>query len=83
MCLWRSLQFNGQYSFASEPVVIAIGRAEIASKQPQAAVANDGTVHLVYGSGDVIFYCRSTDQGGSFDTPKESFRVANISLGMR
>ena len=43
----------------------------------------NGTVHLVYGVGNKIFHCRSTDQGNSFDTPKEAFRVSNLSLGMR
>jgi hypothetical protein len=70
-------------SFASEPVVIATGQAGLAPKQPQAAVARNGTVHLTYGVGDMIFHCRSRDQGISFEAPKQAFRVSNLALGMR
>lgn len=69
--------------FAGEPVLIASGQAALAPKQPQAAVARNGTVHLVYGVGNMVFHSRSTDQGISFDKPKEAFRVSNLLLGMR
>ena len=69
--------------FAVEPIVIVSDDNAKAPKQPQAAVATDGTVHLVYGSGDAVFHCRSTDGGLSFEKPKEAFRTSNLSLGMR
>ena len=69
--------------FAVEPIVIVSGDNAKAPKQPQAAVATDGTVHLVYGSGNAVFHCRSTDGGLSFEKPKEAFRTSNLSLGMR
>ena len=65
--------------WAAEPVIVASGNAV---KQPQAAVATDGKVHLIYGSGESVFYCRSTDEGGTFAKPQEAFRVPNMSLGM-
>ena len=69
--------------FAGEPFVIASGRGELVPKQPQATVGTNGTVHLVYGVGNTVFYCQSTDKGTSFDKPKEAFRVSNLALGMR
>ncbi|MBX3452513.1 MAG: exo-alpha-sialidase [Planctomycetaceae bacterium] len=68
---------------AAEPVVIATSGAGQSPKQPQAAVATDGTVHLIYGSGDAVFHCQSTDAGATFTKPQEAFRISNMSLGMR
>lgn len=68
---------------AAEPVVVATGEGGQSPKQPQAAVATDGTVHLIYGSGDAVFHCRSTDSGATFTKPQEACRVPNMSLGMR
>ena len=70
-------------AFSSEPVVIASGQAELTPKQPQAAVARSGNVHLVYGVTGKIFHCCSTDEGVSFEKPREAFQVSNLSLGMR
>ena len=68
---------------AGEPITIATGQAGLAPKQPQAAIGTNDTVHLVYGVGNTVFHSRSTDQGISFDKPKEAFRVSNLALGMR
>ena len=68
---------------AAEPVVVATGEGGQSPKQPQAAVATDGTVHLIYGSGDAVFHCRSTDAGATFTKPQQAFRTPNLSLGMR
>ena len=68
---------------AAEPVVVATGEGGQSPKQPQVAVATDGTVHLIYGSGDAVFHCKSTDAGATFTKPQEAFRTANMSLGMR
>ena len=68
---------------AAEPVVVAHGSGGHAPKQPQAAVAADGVVHLVYGVGESVYHTSSTDGGETFAPPREAFRVANLSLGMR
>ena len=70
-------------AFGGEPIIIASGQGGLIPKQPQAAVGTSGNVHLVYGVGDAIFHCRSTDNGTSFENPKEAFRVSNLALGMR
>lgn len=70
-------------SLASEPTVIAEGSSKQAPKQPQAAVADDGSVHLVYGVGDAVYYCSLSNGGDVFSTPKQAFRASNMSLGMR
>ena len=68
---------------ASEPFVIASGKGPRAPKQPQAAVGDDGSVHVVYGIGDAVQYCRSLDGGATFEKSMQAFRVPNMSLGMR
>lgn len=68
---------------AAEPAVVATSGGGQSPKQPQAAVATDGTVHLIYGSGDAVFHVKSTDGGATFSKPEEAFRVPNMSLGMR
>ncbi len=68
---------------ASEPFVIASGKGPRAPKQPQAAVGDDGSVHVVYGIGDAVRYCRSPDGGATFEKSMQAFRVPNMSLGMR
>ena len=68
---------------ASDPVLIASGLGPQAPKQPQAAVGDDGSVHVVYGIGDAVQYCRSLDGGATFEKSMQAFRVPNMSLGMR
>jgi len=68
---------------AAEPVIVAQGAGPRAPKQPQAAVSSDGTVHLVYGVGDMVQYSRSTDGGKSFSKPADAFRVSNMPVGRR
>lgn len=68
---------------ASDPVIIASGKGANAPKQPQAAVGTDGSVHLVYGIGDAVQYCQSTDGGSTFGKAMQAFRVPNMALGMR
>ena len=68
---------------ATEPTVVVQGTSSQPPKQPQAAVAADDTVHLVYGVGETVFHTRSTDDGQTFSPPRAAFRVTNMSLGMR
>jgi len=68
---------------AGEPVVIASFKAGQEPKQPQVAIAPNGTAHLVYAVGDKVFYCQSSEDSIAIETPKEAFRVSNLSLGMR
>lgn len=70
-------------AFSMEPVSIATGSAKSTPKQPQAAIDSDGTVHLIFGDGDTVKYCHSSDGGKSFSVPNAAFEVPNISLGMR
>ena len=68
---------------AGDPVIVASGRAANAPIQPQAAVGDDGAVHVVYGTGDAVQYCQSPDGGTTFGKPMPAFRVPHMSLGMR
>ena len=68
-------------SYASEPFVIFDGNANAAPKQPQACASEDGTVHLTFGVGEQVYYCRM--EGDKASAPQSAFTVPNLSLGMR
>ncbi|MEQ1828686.1 MAG: sialidase family protein [Pirellula sp.] len=68
---------------AADPIVVATGKDKLAPMEPQAAIDEHGTIHLAYGVGNRVFYCRSTDRGKSFEPGKEIASVPNLSLGMR
>ncbi len=68
---------------AGEPIVIAQGEGADAPRQPQAVVGADGAIHIVFGTGDAVCYCRSDDHGQSYSKPAQVFHVPNMSLGMR
>ncbi len=70
------------HASADDAISIASGDAN-GPKQPQAAVAADGTVYVVFGSGEEVSFCSCTDNGRSFSKPAVVFRVPNLSLGMR
>lgn len=54
---------NHPYSLNSSDTVITQGG------MPNLSVDNAGMVHLVYGRGDSVLYCYSSDQGNSFSSP--------------
>ena len=64
-------------------LVIARGSGMQMPKQPQAVVADDGNVHLVYGIGNEVYYCQSSDGGSSFSQPTVACSMPNMSLGKR
>jgi hypothetical protein len=52
------------------------------ARQPQAAVDADGGIHVVFGSGDSIYYCQS-DDGTTYSSPTLVSAAGKLSLGMR
>lgn len=68
---------------AHEPIVVASGGGSQAPKQPQMAMGTDEDVHIVFGVGDGVRYARSSNSGETFGKPMQTFRVSNLSLGMR
>lgn len=68
---------------AHEPRLLATGSEASSPRQPQLAVGMDGNVHVVFGVGDAVQYCQSSDAGNTFESAKHAFRVPNMSLGMR
>lgn len=81
LILFLEVVGNG-YLAADEPIVISSSKVA-APKQPQAAISADGIVHVVFGVGEDVVYCRSINEGKSFSEPVVAFRVPNLSLGMR
>jgi hypothetical protein len=67
-------------AMAAEPVLVS-GNVHDA-RQPQAAVDEQGRIHVVFGSGDSMYYCRS-DQSDGFLPPVEVPSTGKLSLGMR
>ena len=65
---------------AGDSVVIASGSGTLVPKQPQAAVGDDGSVHLVFGLGDMVHYSQSLDEGSTFAESRQAFRVPNLSI---
>jgi hypothetical protein len=69
--------------FASQPIELASGSSPNHPRQPQVAIDAAGGIHVVYGSGEQIFYRRSDDGGKAFNKAAELPRISNMSLGMR
>ena len=50
--------------------------------QPQITMDQSGTIRLVYGMGDQIFYASSSDEGATFSQPVVIGQVKDMHLGM-
>lgn len=57
--------------------------AQEEARQPQVAVDEDGTIHVVYGVGNSIRVVKSSDGGRSFSAPEVVGEVPALALGMR
>jgi hypothetical protein len=64
----------------AEPVTVTAAQG---AKQPQAAVDEEGRIHVVFGSGTEIRYTVSADLGRSFAAPTLVGSVEGLALGMR
>ncbi|MFM7058082.1 MAG: sialidase family protein [Planctomycetota bacterium] len=62
---------------------LAAGSGTSAPQQPQCAVDPAGRVHVVFGQGNEVWYCRSRPDASGFSSPRRAFSVPNMSLGMR
>jgi len=54
-----------------------------AGKQPHAAIAADGIVHLVYAQGEALMTRASRDGGATFSAPLTVAKVDGLMVGMR
>jgi hypothetical protein len=68
-------------SAMAEPINVS-GEGIRGAAQPQVAVGTNGTVHLVFGSGNAIFHVSSKD-GRSFGTPVKIAELEKLALGKR
>jgi hypothetical protein len=68
---------------AAQPVELASGSPPNQPQQPQVAVDEAGGIHVAWGLGDTIRYCRSTDGGRHFSPPVEAGTIKSMSLGLR
>lgn len=80
LCLCVLFLACAAHAGAAEPTVVSRGAPD--ALQPQAAVDEQGQVHVVFGSGDSLFYCRSGD-GRDFSEPVELPTGGKLALGMR
>lgn len=67
----------------SEPIELDRGSAPYNPQQPQVSVDRFGSIHVVYGVGNLARYSRSDDGGKSFTKPVDLPKVGVMSLGMR
>jgi hypothetical protein len=78
------VEFISGWALGSDPVAIATGSPpHHHPQQPQVAVDAKGGIHVVYGVGNAVRYCRSTDGGRSFSEPLDLPSAPTIALGMR
>ncbi|XZE44294.1 sialidase family protein [Pirellulaceae bacterium SH467] len=68
-------------SLGADPITVMLGKDANAPKQPQACIGSDGSVHVVFGVGELVYHCVMDDQGTP--VPNKAFFIPNMSLGMR
>ncbi|QDV85755.1 sialidase family protein [Planctomycetes bacterium TBK1r] len=83
VCAFLCLFAGGDIINAADPVVVVSESAVPGLRQPQAAVSNSGNIFLTFGAGDVVYFCKSADQGQSFTSPTQVGQVKKLALGMR
>jgi hypothetical protein len=71
------------FANANETHVIVRGSAQNAPKQPQIAVDESGAIHVTYGVGKAVYYCKSSDKGETFTGAVKIGEVPGLALGMR
>src|SRR5436189_125425 len=69
------LEANGIHEFPP-------GKFGSSPQQPRVTVAPDGSIYLVYGSGNSIYCAFSRDRGKTFSTPVLVANEGPMSLGM-
>jgi BNR repeat-like domain len=83
--MWVSLALlvaaSGSWAMDA-PKVVRI-TAEQGAKQPQAAIDEDGTIHVAYGVANDVRYTSSSDGGMSWGDPVTVGSPGVLSLGMR
>lgn len=67
----------------SSPQVLGEGQGQSGPKQPQAFVAADGTVDVVFAVGDTIQLSTSSDRGATFKRAASMIHCPNMPAGMR
>lgn len=70
-------------TLADDSVEIARGKKPNAPQQPQLAIDNRGTIHVVFGQEGAIHYSRSEDGGKTFQPSTSIASPLQIALGMR
>ncbi|MBC8128163.1 MAG: exo-alpha-sialidase, partial [Gloeobacteraceae cyanobacterium ES-bin-144] len=53
------------------------------ARQPQVAVAPNGSIHIAFGKMNLIYYVASTDGGKTFSEPVIVGELPKLALGMR
>lgn len=73
----------GLPAVAGEPVRVVPEDVVPNARQPQAAVGEDGTIHLACGAGETIYYTASHDGGRNYPRPVQVDRLPRLALGLR
>src|SRR4051812_34047606 len=68
---------------AAESVAVASGPGFTQARQPQAAVAPDGAIHVVFGVGNAVYCASSADSARTFSPAVKIADPGTLALGMR
>lgn len=71
------------FADAGDAMVLAEGSGPRHPCQPQAAVSDDGAIHVVWGCGDEVFHRKADPEGTSFGPPTTLSLAPVMSLGLR
>lgn len=83
-CLLVVGLFAALFQPAEHDTVVVVSNDVLSGPlQPQAAVDEKGTIFVVFGAGDRIYCCTSTDVCKTFGKPVEVGMVPKLALGMR
>ncbi len=83
ICVFIALQIVIINVMASEPVLVVSQGLLSNPRQPQAAVDEDGKIHITFGSDEGIYYCGSSDKGKTFSDPVKIDSITKLAIGMR
>lgn len=68
---------------AVEPVSVVRSSDDLRPRQPQLAVAEDGTTYIAFGSEEAVYVCKSADGGRTYGEPVKVGEIAGLALGRR
>ena len=70
-------------AFVPGMVAVTTPNSLAEAREPQIAVAENGTIYIAFGAGDAVYCSVSRDGGGTFAAPVKVAETGKLALGMR